>query len=84
MIGPEHYAKAEELLAFTRDAERGTPHEASLFAEAQVHATLALAAATALNPAGEDFIPDKNWAEYEAWARVCSINPPSPESDGAP
>lgn len=80
MTGPEHYRQAEDLLAFTRDAERGTPHEASLFAEAQVHATLALTAATALNPAGEDFIPDKHWAEYEAWAKVCSVVPPAVSS----
>ncbi|MCI2423888.1 hypothetical protein MOQ72_41460 [Saccharopolyspora sp. K220] len=40
MTGPEHYQKAEELL------RRGEPHH---IAEAQVHATLAQAAATALN-----------------------------------
>jgi hypothetical protein len=40
MTGPEHYQKAEELI------RRGEPHH---IAEAQVHATLAQAAATALN-----------------------------------
>lgn len=79
MTGPEHYTKAEQLL---REQSRiisnhdGTnPAAALMIAEARVHATLALTAATALNPAGEDFIPEKNWPEYEAWARVCSVMP---------
>jgi hypothetical protein len=44
--GPQHYRKAEALAeaSYTADAERAT----YLLARAQVHATLALAAATAL------------------------------------
>lgn len=47
MNGPEHYAEAERLLA-TADAS-STPDNAAAFlvSIAQVHATLALAAATA-------------------------------------
>lgn len=52
--GPEHYAEAERLLAKTTGgAVQAAPkgHQAflieSLIAEAQVHATLALVAATA-------------------------------------
>lgn len=40
--GPEHYRRAEELLA------RDGPLTGEVLATAQVHATLALAAATAL------------------------------------
>ena len=45
--GPEHYRKAEELLAQLFDVDRGDPNELGIIAEAQVHATLALTAATA-------------------------------------
>lgn len=49
MTGPDHYRKAEDLLssADLNQLEPGSPAERSVFAEAQVHATLALAAATA-------------------------------------
>jgi hypothetical protein len=50
--GPEHYRTAEALLQMASDHEvdPDTPyaHEQYLLAAAQVHATLALAAATAL------------------------------------
>lgn len=56
MTGPQHYREAERLLAQAVDRQDGTPsyeagtenhwHEATI-AAAQVHATLALAAATA-------------------------------------
>jgi hypothetical protein len=50
MTGPEHYLEAERLLDSLYGVERGSlPGEASIAAEAQVHATLALAAATALS-----------------------------------
>ena len=48
MTGPEHYSYAEQLLDEAGDAENGSDHERYLVAAAQVHATLALAAATAL------------------------------------
>lgn len=54
MTGPEHYKEAERLLEFadrrvseTWAAETGE-QKADVIAAAQVHATLALAAATAL------------------------------------
>ncbi len=49
MSGPEHYKKAEELL----DKARGShnPEYDGYVTRAQVHATLALAAATALTGA---------------------------------
>ena len=47
MTGSEHYKKAEEILARRFDPVwKGA--EAELLAEAQVHATLALVAATAM------------------------------------
>lgn len=55
MTGPEHYRTAEVLLANLRDEMAGSPgtplrtkeQQAQMIAEAQVHATLALTAATA-------------------------------------
>lgn len=86
MTGPEHYREAERLLemAITENdkvATNGPISEGHALAKnsaiavviqsAQVHATLALAAATALNtPGGEDggmYLPDA-----QAWERACS------------
>ena len=61
MTGPSHYREAERLLASDPacTCERtDCPHGAVLIAEAQVHATLALAAATALHPPAA-------WAEWQ-------------------
>lgn len=44
MTGPEHYREAELLLESIADFESGSAEEASRLAEAQVHATLAVAA----------------------------------------
>lgn len=68
MTGPEHYRAAEQLLAdvstggFVSD---GTEC-ANTIAAAQVHATLALAAATALGVGGDN-PPDD---DAEAWWRA--------------
>jgi hypothetical protein len=49
VTGPEHYREAEELLGtLAGRGHEGEPDELSTMADAQVHATLALAAATAL------------------------------------
>lgn len=45
MSGPRHYQEAEELLSKAKH-ERNETTKASLLATAQVHATLALVAAT--------------------------------------
>ena len=45
MNGPDHYREAEKLLALLPDTERGSSDEPGIIAEAQVHATLAVAAA---------------------------------------
>lgn len=75
--GPQHYAEAERLLA-TRG---GTTPRSSILAEAQVHATLALAAATALshretsddeNSYSVSVLPSD---DYDAWWRAASEGP---------
>jgi hypothetical protein len=48
MNGPEHYAKAENVLAQVEDRDVSASAVAAYTAVAQVHATLALTAATAL------------------------------------
>jgi hypothetical protein len=52
MTGPEHWSEAEQILSGESCEygcpHSGCPHEMRLIARAQVHATLALAAATAL------------------------------------
>ena len=63
MTGPEHWREADLIL--TGDADpcsygcphTGCPHEMAMIARAQVHATMALAAATALG-AGD-------WEEWD-------------------
>ena len=78
MTGPEHYLEAERLLAELKRARCSVTKTVSpqtvqnLLAEAQVHATLALAAATALGlPAGHT----ENWAampdaDARAWGKA--------------
>jgi hypothetical protein len=76
MNGPEHYRTAEVLLTNLRDEISGMPgtplrtkeQQAQMIAEAQVHATLALVAATALSAfdmSGRPLV-----ADGEPWAVV--------------
>lgn len=69
--GPDHYREAQELLVGQVRAERGSAEEMSVLAEAQVHALLALAAATAL---GTDGLPARDW---DAWRQAVATHPPS-------
>ncbi len=70
MTGPEHFSEAERLLAQARQEDGEGVYYTRLnpenLAAAQVHATLALAAATA--QAGID---DMDLEEFQAWAKVC-------------
>jgi len=69
MTGPAHYTAAERCLSSVDD---DGPQSLALLAEAQVHATLALAAATALvtpEPSDERIAIDPIVAE---WWRVAS------------
>jgi hypothetical protein len=81
MTGPEHYRQAEQLIGSVtkRDALSGARILApgnpecrrDVLALAQVHATLALAAATALAHAGEmHYADDEAWQETAATANA--------------
>ena len=81
MTGPEHYAEAERLLASARDLREPRPDAgwmeneiSAIQRQAQVHATLALAAATALASHDEYDSPD-----HQAWHAAASLTDPQPE-----
>ena len=69
MTGPEHYAEAERLLTLADRHTTGVTYAQEwtlTLTAAQVHATLALAAATAVGTAGPDL---------HAWADVAATRP---------
>ncbi|MVO84134.1 hypothetical protein GPA10_04955 [Streptomyces sp. p1417] len=68
MTGPEHYREAERLL---RDQYRTDQS----IAEAQVHATLALAAATAMQAAVDGCEPGMGSGEYHEWYQAAGVKP---------
>ena len=81
MTGPEHYAEAERLLALAERHSSGAtygPEWTLPLAAAQVHATLALAAATAGGTAGPD---SRAWADVAA-ARPSVSMPEAPDATG--
>jgi hypothetical protein len=72
MTGPEHYREAERLLGLATDPQSTNPF---LQAQAaQVHATLALAAATAVAAPVEDE-PDSGMppADATAWYQAVGV-----------
>lgn len=71
MTGPEHYRKAELFLEAARDDEGGSDVELYHLRGAHVHATLALAAATAL-PLLADMTKFGDMTPGEAWREVIS------------
>jgi hypothetical protein len=82
MTGPEHYRTAEDLLSTADEYDRdGAPATANARrAEAQVHAMLAMAAATALNdndPTG-DGMPR---LDYREWLRTAGITQPKGDDE---
>jgi len=68
MTGPEHYRKAERLLRDEYRTDR-------IVAEAQVHATLALAAATAMQADVDGAEPGMSSPEYNAWYEAAAVKP---------
>ena len=79
MTGPEHYAEAERLLALAERHSSGAtygPEWTLPLAAAQVHATLALAAAG--GTAGPD---SRAWADVAA-ARLSVSMPEAPDARG--
>ena len=75
MTGPEHYREAEQLAERAHHWTYGDGADpvvgAALAAEAQVHATLALAAATALN----DYPDGAPVNDVAAWRAVAGVKP---------
>jgi hypothetical protein len=71
MTGPEHYKEAERLLPLAHDlADQGHQVRADfIVARAQVHATLALAAATAAAQATA-YDGDEHSSRARGWAGV--------------
>jgi hypothetical protein len=67
MTGPEHYRAAENALGLAHNDLKGLEGEAAMLAVAQVHATLALAAATALYDGDLGSGADR---EYQQWRRI--------------
>lgn len=67
MTGPEHYREAESLLITAEECVSESVDLPHLLAAAQVHATLALAAATAATPVnhwlGADDTSGRAWTE---------------------
>lgn len=74
--GPEHYRKAEELIAYAGNLDKHDEDVPLTLAEAQVHATLALTAATAL--------PNlrKRYSDFEPWAELLGEPLADHASDG--
>ena len=78
MTGPEHYRMAEEIVAQIGTDNRAADLIAAAHDAASAHATLALAAATALRFA-DGTTPGSLW---EAWYRAAG--PPKPGIGGRP
>ncbi|MFE2556025.1 hypothetical protein ACFXGT_08305 [Streptomyces sp. NPDC059352] len=76
MTGPEHYREAERLLAQDRaEGLEGTYFfRPESLAAAQVHATLALAAATAMQAGVDGCEPGMDPAEYDAWCSAAGVH----------
>lgn len=73
MTGPEHFAEAERLLRQSSSVSLHDGHAQLLAAQAQVHATLALASATAL-AATDKYIGDSD--QVTEWAHCIQPHPP--------
>jgi hypothetical protein len=71
MTGPEHYREAERLLALGETISEHGGDLGQLLPAAQVHATLALAAATAMNDAGNGMAQ----VDFLAWDKVAGVPP---------
>ncbi|MFH9248183.1 hypothetical protein ACH4LK_22475 [Streptomyces lydicus] len=79
MNGPEHYIEAERLADRVHHFTYGDGGDpvtgAALAAEAQVHASLAQAAAVATLASMLAFAQDINDADIDAWVRVAGVTP---------
>jgi hypothetical protein len=79
MTGPEHYREAERLLSLAHRNTYGDAANpvvgAALATEAQAHATLALAAATAMQAPVDGAEPGMSSPEYAAWYSAAGVKP---------
>ncbi|MFP3990688.1 hypothetical protein U9R90_25125 [Streptomyces sp. E11-3] len=77
--GPHHYREAEWLAERAHHFTYGDGGDpvvgAALAAEAQVHATLALAAATAMQAAVDGSEPGMGSPEFAAWYSAAGVKP---------
>ncbi|MEU2797669.1 hypothetical protein [Streptomyces sp. NPDC007117] len=77
MNGPQHYREAERLAERSNHFTYGDGADpvvgAALATEAQVHATLALAAATAMQAAVDGSEPGMGSGEFAAWYEVAGV-----------
>jgi hypothetical protein len=73
VTGPEHYRHAEQRLLMAWEEDRAPEDVAHLVAEAQVHATLALAAATAAQATAAGMTR----ADQKAWTAAAMEAEPS-------
>ncbi|MFF1756174.1 hypothetical protein [Streptomyces sp. NPDC058266] len=86
MTGPEHYREAERLAGMAHHFTYGDGADPvaghALAAEAQVHATLALAAATAMAaPVDGESDSGLPVLDCQAWYRVAGVKP-APKDGG--
>ncbi|HET6636815.1 MAG TPA: hypothetical protein VFH77_17500 [Streptomyces sp.] len=79
--GPDHYREAEQLLKRAQHFTYGDGGDASVglaFAqEATAHATLALAAAVAMQAPVDGCEPGMTPREHEAWRRAAGVTTPN-------
>lgn len=82
MTGPEHYARAEQLLREVRDGHQEGTDVAAILAAAQAHASLAQAAATALNDNAADAggLPLE---DFTAWAEAAGVWKPKAKAQAS-
>jgi hypothetical protein len=81
MTGPEHYREAETQLELAAGSEGGSHTERYALAAAQVHATLALVAATAMQAPVDGSEPGMAVDEYRAWYSAAGVKPARPTAD---
>jgi hypothetical protein len=77
MTGPEHYLTAERLLSAARGPQGKADEEWATLLAAQVHATLALAAAAALNDSNQG-MPVR---DYGIWHVTAGVKGPREDDD---
>jgi hypothetical protein len=82
MTGPEHYTSAEQHLDWAEESDAGSKPEKFNLAAAQVHATLALAAATAISRLGAEL--SMPLEDRKAWLAAARTEPPEPDPHTIP